>query len=305
MAWKSDWLYGLVFREVERLAAKTGERDVKHGPRPSVFHILEYSDDTQSGLRQRFSTAAKIFAWLIHFYTALGLLAAAGIAVLIVHGGAAAFRWSFVLMGVAMAVDATDGTLARLAKVKQVLPGFSGARLDDLIDFLTYVCLPLLLIYRVGLLPAGWAWILLLPLLASAYGFCQTSAKTDDGSFLGFPSYWNVVAFYLYVLRLQVWVAIGLSLLFAILTFVPSRYLYPSQKGRLSMLTNLLGAVWAVLIAVVLWRLPTDNATVDTTTYWLALASLLYPAYYLIASWTGSVRRAWKSSLHAPREVSK
>jgi phosphatidylcholine synthase len=242
-------------------------------------------------------TAAKIylqiiFAWLVHFYTALGLVAAAGIAVLIIHGGPAAFRWSFILMAIAMAVDATDGTLARLAKVKQVLPGFQGARLDDLIDFLTYVCLPLLLIYRAELLPTGWAWVLLLPLLASAYGFCQTSAKTEDGSFLGFPSYWNVVAFYLYVLRLPGWIAIGLLLLFAALTFVPSRYLYPSQKGRLSVLTNVLGAVWALLIAFVLWRLPTDKVAEDTVTYWLAVASVAYPAYYLIASWSGSLRRA-------------
>ena len=44
------------------------------------------------------------------------------------------------------------------------------------------------------------AWLLWLPLLASAYGFSQVNAKTPDGFFLGFPSYWNIIAFYLYVL---------------------------------------------------------------------------------------------------------
>ena len=39
-----------------------------------------------------------------------------------------------------------------------------------------------------------------LPLLASAYGFSQVNVKTDDGFFLGFPSYWNIVAYYLFVL---------------------------------------------------------------------------------------------------------
>ena len=54
--------------------------------------------------------------------------------------------------------------------------------LDDLVDFLTYTFLPLFLIWRVpGLLPDGCQAVLLLPLLASAYGFCQVSAKTDDG----------------------------------------------------------------------------------------------------------------------------
>ena len=108
---------------------------------------------------------------------------------------------AFVLMLVATLIDATDGTLARAIRVKEVLPGFDGRRLDDIIDFLTYTFLPLLLIWRAELLPAGREAWLLLPLLASAYGFCQVSAKTDDGYFLGFPSYWNLVAFYLYALQ--------------------------------------------------------------------------------------------------------
>ena len=104
-------------------------------------------------------------------------------------------------MMIATAIDATDGWLARRARVKEVLPGFDGAALDNLIDFHTYTSLPLLLLWRADVLPGAAAWLLLLPLLASAYGFSQVNAKTDDGFFLGFPSYWNIVAFYLYVLH--------------------------------------------------------------------------------------------------------
>jgi phosphatidylcholine synthase len=139
----------------------------------------------------------KLIAWSVHLYTALGLLAAAGMAVLIVRGGDESFRWAFVLMFVATIIDSSDGYFARKARVKDMLPQFDGRRLDDLIDFHTYTSLPLLLIWRAGILPDHLAWLLLLPLLASAYGFSQSDAKTDDGFFLGFPSYWNVVAFYL------------------------------------------------------------------------------------------------------------
>ena len=38
-------------------------------------------------------------------------------------------------------------------------------------------------------------------LLSSAYGFGSTDAKTSDHFFTGFPSYWNIVALYLYVAR--------------------------------------------------------------------------------------------------------
>src|SRR5438552_3923697 len=123
----------------------------------------------------------KFLGWCVHGYTALGLVAAGGIAVAIIAGDPASYRCAFLLMFLATLIDATDGTLARAIKIKEVLPHFDGRRLDDLIDFQTYTSLPLLLIWLAGVLPGEWQAWLLVPLLASAYGFCQTSVKTDDG----------------------------------------------------------------------------------------------------------------------------
>src|SRR5271155_205971 len=147
----------------------------------------------------------KFLGWCVHGYTALGLVAAGVIAVLLVRGDADAFRWSFLLMAAATVVDSTDGTLARKVRIKEVVPGFDGRRLDDIVDFLNYTFLPLLLIWRAGILPPGQEAWLFLPLAASAYGFCQVHVKTDDGAFLGFPSLWNIVALYLYMLPLGAW----------------------------------------------------------------------------------------------------
>ena len=235
----------------------------------------------------------KALAWCVHAYTALGLVAAAGMAVAIVGGQPASFRFAFILMLVATLIDATDGTLARAVGVKKVLPGFDGRRLDDLIDFQTYTSLPLLLIWRAELIPPGWEACLLAPLLASAYGFCQTHAKTDDGYFLGFPSYWNIVAFYLYVLEPPHWLALGLILFFAFMTFLPLRYLYPTHHGRLNRLSNLLAVPWAIALIWLLVRLPeqrVDGRYTDAFTRNLGLVSLGYPAYYLLVSWAISAR---------------
>src|SRR5262245_36665656 len=161
----------------------------------------------------------RVLAWGVHLYTALGLVAAGGIAVAIIDGRPASFRLAFFLMVVATVIDATDGLLARWVKVKEVLPGFDGRRLDDIVDFQTYTTLPLLLLVRAEALPAGQEFWLIAPLLASAYGFCQTNAKTDDGYFLGFPSYWNVIAFYIYVLQPPSEVTVVMLLTFAVLTF--------------------------------------------------------------------------------------
>ncbi len=241
----------------------------------------------------------RVLGWCVHCYTGLGLLAAAGIAVLIVRGGHASFRWAFVLMLIATLIDSTDGALARAVRIKEAVPSFDGRRLDDLIDFLNYAFLPLLLIWRAGILPTGYEPCLLLPLVASAYGFCQVEAKTDDGYFLGFPSYWNLVAFYLYLLDtfispLAGWLSVGLIVGLALLTFLPSRYLYPSQRGRLNMLTSLLGIVWMLLLVWILYRLPTGEGpvspTIDRLTKGLILLSLMFPAYYMVMSWLVSVR---------------
>ena len=181
------------------------------------------------------------------------MICAAVIFVLLVEGGDQAFRLAFAVMVLATLIDATDGWMARRARVSEVLPGFDGRRLDDLIDFLTYTCLPLALLWRAGLFSGAAAAWLLVPLLASAYGFCQVEAKTDDHYFLGFPSYWNIVAFYLYLLKLPGPWALALVLVLAVLTFVPTRYLYTTSAGRWSLLTNSLSMVWLVSLLAILW----------------------------------------------------
>ena len=256
------------------------------------------------GGRNRHGPLPITLAWGVHFYTALGLVASAIIAVLIFHGTGDAFRWAFVLMMVAVLIDATDGTLARAAHVKEVLPNFDGRRLDDLIDFVNYTCLPLLLLWRSQLLPPGQEFWLLLPLLASAYGFCQAAAKTDDGYFLGFPSYWNLIVFYLYILQpLSGWVSVAMLAGFAVLTFVPVRYLYTTQRGRLNRLTNILAGAWAGLALYILWLLPDEQLTPasdpDTLVHRLALYSLFFPVYYMLASW-GVTWRIWRRRKRAP-----
>jgi phosphatidylcholine synthase len=199
-------------------------------------------------------------------------------------GAASQVSLGIVVLGgmlAATVIDASDGWLARRARVERVLPGFSGRRLDDIVDVHTYTSLPLLLLWRSGVLAPEHAPWLLLPLLASAYGFSQAEAKTPDGFFLGFPSYWNVVALYLFLLRPPPAVALALVLGFTVLTIVPAKYLYPSQPGPLRAWTLALGAVWGAMVLAML--------LVPTPPRALVLVSLFFPAYYQGASWAVSL----------------
>jgi len=216
-----------------------------------------------------------ILAWLVHFYTALGAIVGF-FSILAIEQGS--FREAFFLMALTVVIDATDGTLARAARVKELIPWFDGNLLDEIIDYLNFVIAPCFFLVHAGLLPPQDSlWLAALPLLASAYGFCRTDAKTADNFFLGFPSYWNIVVFYLYVLQAPLWVNAFLIIALSILVFVPIKFIYPSRSPRFRAPLNILGAVWGAAVLYMIYRLPHGDRT-------LAFASLFFPAYYTALS---------------------
>jgi phosphatidylcholine synthase len=220
-------------------------------------------------------TIRLLCAWLVHLYTSLGLVIAF-LAILRIEQSR--FQEAFWLMALSVAIDATDGTFARAAGVKEVTPWFDGDRLEDIVDYANYVIVPCVFLLRADLLPRQDSlWLAALPLIASAYGFCQKEAKTADHFFLGFPSYWNVVVLYLYVLETPVWLNAFLIVILCVLVFVPIRYVYPSRSPRFRALTNALGAVWGLSIVLMVYWLPKPPRP-------LMFASLVFPAYYIALS---------------------
>ncbi|MCA9492771.1 MAG: hypothetical protein KC621_22715 [Myxococcales bacterium] len=216
----------------------------------------------------------KMAAWGVHAYTALGLPLA-------FVSTLALFDWNvrlfFVLNGIAVFVDATDGTLARRVKVKEVLPDFDGRRLDDIVDFIIFAFLPSLALYVLQMLPPGFEYAAFVPLVSSGYGFCQERAKTEE-SFVGFPSYWNIGIVYLYALQTTAWTNLAVILLFSLLVFVPIHYVYPTRTRLLRPVTLVLGYVWSLAMFFIA-LFPTTPWT--TTVAWISTA---YPIYYFVLS---------------------
>jgi phosphatidylcholine synthase len=219
-----------------------------------------------------FSLGMRLAGAAVHLYTASGTVLGLLIVLAAFEGAVVTALW----LGLAtLFIDGTDGMLARRFRVKQTIPWFDGARLDDIVDYLTYVFAPVVLLWTTGHLPdgaLGWS-LAALPLLASSYQFCRVDAKTSDHFFLGFPSYWNVVAFYVIVLDLSGLVTGVTIVVFAVLVFVPIRYLYPSRTRALQGLTLALTGMWLVTYAVLVVQLPDPNPVV------VAL-SLGYVVYY-------------------------
>jgi len=227
------------------------------------------------------SLAARAAAWAVHALTASG--AAMGLLALL-EAARGDPRASSLWMLAAFAVDCVDGTLARAARVHERTPSIDGRRLDDVVDFLNYVVVPCFFLARGGFVTWGWA---LLPALASAYQFAQANAKTADHFFLGFPSYWNFVAIYVWLLGAAPLATVALLVALSSLVFVPIKYLYPSRMTRLRK-TMVLGAAafTLLLVAACASRDPARRSL-------FARVSLLYPVAYLALSlWLGGLKRA-------------
>jgi phosphatidylcholine synthase len=175
--------------------------------------------------------------------------------------------------------------LARSAKVSERLPWFNGAKLDDIIDYLCYVFVPALIIWRALLVPESWAVpVAAAMLLSSAYGFNREDAKTPDHFFTGFPSYWNIVVAYMWLAGWPPVVNGVILVVLAVLVFVPIRYAYPSRMPVLRTSTNVLGALWGAALVAMLWRHPDVPPT-------LFYGSLLFPIYYVGLSLVLQTRR--------------
>ncbi len=168
-----------------------------------------------------------VAAWAIHAFTASGAVLAffAWRATM-----AGQFRLALLWLGVALVVDGVDGTLARLAGVTERTPGIDGATLDLVVDYLTYVFVPAILIDRAGLIAAPYDTMAVAAiLLSSLYTFARTDMKTQDNYFRGFPALWNAVAFYLVLLRPGPAASAIIVAVFVALTFAPIHFVHPMR----------------------------------------------------------------------------
>jgi len=214
---------------------------------------------------QSVSGVRKISAWMVHFFTATG-------AVFSLLALYAIYWWNFKMafwsMAAAIFIDSIDGFMARKVRIKEAVPGIDGAMLDNIIDYVNYVIVPaFFILIENDLLPFGMSIVSAgIIALSSSYQFSQIDAKTSDHFFKGFPSYWNIVAFYLFIWKQNPWFNFGIIVLLGILIFVPIKYVYLSRPHYL-IKNNFLKAMmlafsllWAFSSAYMLWISPESNA---------------------------------------------
>ncbi len=183
--------------------------------------------------------------WPIHVLTASGAVLAF-LALLAVERG----QWHAALLwlGAALVVDGVDGPLARWAGLSERTPKIDGSILDLVVDYLTYVFVPALLIYRADLVPGPYASLAVAAILVSSlYVFARKDMKTEDNYFRGFPALWNVVAFYLFMLQPGVVAGAAIVAGFVLLTFAPVHFVHPVRVKRFQPWLAVLTVLWGLL----------------------------------------------------------
>jgi phosphatidylcholine synthase len=223
----------------------------------------------------------RVKAYLVHAYTASTVI----LQLLSMHYLLQdRLELSLFVMSLAVIIDATDGFLARRYRVKDVVPEFDGRRLDDIVDYISYVFLPVAFLIKANMLIEPMVLFGCLPLLASAFGFSRSDAKLDEeGYFVGFPSYWNVLVVYLYLLAWPAWLNTIIIVFLSAMVLVPTRYIYITRYPHHRNLHFAAAFVSGVLLLIALMV----GESVRTP---LILISLIYPIYYTYLSFRDEIR---------------
>ncbi|WP_420962399.1 phosphatidylcholine synthase [Brucella sp. IR073] len=159
-------------------------------------------------------------------------------------------RWTamFWWLGLALLVDGIDGPIARKLDVKYVLPTWSGELLDNIIDYVTYVLIPAFALYQSGFMGEGLSFLSgAIIVISSAIYYADTSMKTKENFFKGFPVVWNMLVFTLFIVKPGEWVAFGIVVVSAILSFVPLNFLHPVRVVRLRPVNLTIFLAWCAL----------------------------------------------------------
>ena len=217
---------------------------------------------------------SKAPSYLVHIFTALGVVFGFLALLATVDGKIPeAFLW----LAAALFVDGVDGTLARAVNVNQNTPEIDGAILDNIIDYLNYVVVPVFIFYSLGMAPEPYLLLSCVAiLLVSCFTFTNTNIKTDDFYFSGFPAIWNIVVLYFYILESSEFTNFIFVVLFCVLTFIPFKYVHPFRVVEFRKITLMITSIWMITTTILLFDLSFSNPIFTSANFIIWLITNVY-----------------------------
>ena len=190
-----------------------------------------------------------IKAYLVHLLPGTGILMSFFSIISILNE---AKLLTFLFLIIALFIDVIDGNLARKYNVKKFCPNIDGMMLDTIVDYINYVFIPCIIIYKFNYVPEQFEIIVpILILCISLFSFSYLKIMTENYLYIGFPSIWNVIVIYLSILDLNIWNNLFIFFILIILKIIPIKVIHP-MRYKNNKRKNSIIALGLIFISLVL-----------------------------------------------------
>ena len=183
-------------------------------------------------------------SWCIHFLTCSGLIAGfISLINIFENNQVEAFLW----LGVALIIDAIDGSLARKFEVSKNVKNIDGKMLDSVIDFFNYIIIPSIMIYWFDIVPMYFEIVIpSIILVISAISYSNNNLMSLDNFYKGFPCIWNILLLYIYFFDFNSITNLFLISFCIILKFIPLKYVHPLRVKKYKIQSIIFMALWFI-----------------------------------------------------------
>ena len=220
-----------------------------------------------------------IKAYLVHLLTGTGILMSFFSIISILNEDQ---LLTFMFLIIALLIDVVDGNLARKYNVKKFCPNVDGLMLDSIVDYINYVFIPCIIIYKFNYVPEQF--IIILPILIlsiSLFSFSYLKIMTENYLYMGFPSIWNIIIIYLSILDLDVWNNFFILVILILLKVIPIKVLHP-MRYKNHQIKNSIIAIGLIFITLTLLLNSLTINFLDTFKLILEIIWYVLNAYFIM-----------------------
>ena len=221
----------------------------------------------------------KIPAFLVHLFTGSGIIFSFLALVSVIEGYK---LQTFMFLGIALIIDILDGTLARKYKTEIFFPNIDGKTLDTIIDYINYIFIPCIMIYKFSYLPQYFT--ILIPIIIcsiSLYSYINTKLIDTSFSYIGFPSIWNIVILYLEILSFNQFVNLLIIIFFIFLKFIPFKVFHPMRHIKFKKI-NILLLFGTIIISTILLLDKLKLKLLNDAYFYFLILWIIFNSYFII-----------------------
>jgi phosphatidylcholine synthase len=239
-------------------------------------------------------------AWLVHLFTALGIVASMLALHDVLIGDVPHAKRAIIWLLLTLLIDGVDGPIARALEVERRVPLIDGFLLDLIIDYVACVVVPACFMYEFRVVPNNnfGLFVLCVMVFTSAIWFARKDMMTDDNWFRGFPAAWNIVGPVLYLMEARQGVGATITLIFSALSLTNMPYPHIARARYMRFWTWAGTACWIGGVAIGTFTLPHHY-------YFVRVMLYVGGAYFIVLAGIRSLhdRRAERAKVDSTTEA--